>query len=140
MSKPAIFQQILERSKKRDKFWTETAILEFTEEMTARMEQLKISNTQLAERLNVNPAFVTKLLRGNNNFTIETMVKLSRALDADLRIHMQPTGTISQWINVLKEKPAAQPVSQTDWNTKAFTKIITLPSARNSYEQIRATA
>ena len=131
---------MLERSKKRDQFWVETAILEFTEEMAARMDQLKVTNSQLAERLNVNPAFVTKLLRGKNNFTIETMVKLSRALDAELRVHMQPAGTVSQWINFLKEKPAPQPAQQSAWDSRAFTKILAFPSSPNPYEPVRATA
>ena len=140
MNTQASFQNMLERSKKRDKFWVETAILEFTEEMAARMDQLKVTNSQLAERLNVNPAFVTKLLRGKNNFTIETMVKLSRALDAELRVHMQPAGTVSQWINFLKEKPAPQPAQQSAWDSRAFTKILAFPSSPNPYEPVRATA
>ncbi len=140
MNTQASFQNMLERSKKRDQFWVETAILEFTEEMAARMDQLKVTNSQLAERLNVNPAFVTKLLRGKNNFTIETMVKLSRALDAELRVHMQPAGTVSQWINFLKEKPAPQPAQQSAWDSRAFTKILAFPSSPNPYEPVRATA
>ncbi len=140
MNTQASFQNMLDRSKKRDQFWVETAILEFTEEMAARMDQLKVTNSQLAERLNVNPAFVTKLLRGKNNFTIETMVKLSRALDAELRVHMQPAGTVSQWINFLKEKPAPQPAQQSAWDSRAFTKILAFPSSPNPYEPVRATA
>ncbi len=140
MNTQASFQNMLDRSKKRDQFWVETAILEFTEEMAARMDQLKVTNSQLAERLNVNPAFVTKLLRGKNNFTIETMVKLSRALDAELRVHMQPAGTMSQWINFLKEKPAPQPAQQSAWDSRAFTKILAFPSSPNPYEPVRATA
>ena len=140
MNTQASFQNMLERSKKRDQFWVETAILEFTEEMAARMDQLKVTNSQLAERLNVNPAFVTKLLRGKNNFTIETMVKLSRVLDAELRVHMQPAGTVSQWINFLKEKPAPQPAQQSAWDSRAFTKILAFPSSPNPYEPVCATA
>ncbi len=140
MNTQASFQNMLERSKKRDQFWVETAILEFTEEMAARINQLKVTNSQLAERLNVNPAFVTKLLRGKNNFTIETMVKLSRALDAELRVHMQPAVTVSQWINFLKEKPAPQPAQQSAWDSRAFTKILAFPSSPNPYEPVRATA
>lgn len=114
---------MLERSKKRDAFWVESAILEFTEEMAARMDQLGVSKSQLAERLKVNPAFVTKLLKGNNNFTIQTMVKVSRALDADLRLHMQPSGTVSEWLNFLNKEPARPAPQPSTWNPSAFTQI-----------------
>jgi len=132
MNAPTSFQQMLERSKKRDAFWVESAILEFTEEMAARMDQLGVSKSQLAERLKVNPAFVTKLLKGNNNFTIQTMVKVSRALDADLRLHIQPSGTVSEWINFLKEEPARPAPQPPTWNSTAYQSISTSHSPVNS--------
>lgn len=132
---------LFERAKKRDRFWIETAIIEFTEEITARMGTLDMKKTELAARLKVKPAFITKLLSGSNNFTIETMVKTSRALDADLRVHLQPRGSTSQWFDVLKEAAAhPQPVART-WGTDGFAKLNVIPLQTNtSHEPVRATA
>lgn len=134
--------KLFERAKKRDRFWIETAILEFTEEITTRMGTLGLKKTELAARLKVQPAFITKLLSGGNNFTIETMVKTSRALDADLRVHLQPRGSTSQWFDVFKDEAAhPQPVAR-NWGTDGFAKlnIIPLHSTNFSHEPIRATA
>ena len=72
------FNAILERSKESNAYWVEKAIIECTEEMIARMKSGEISRSELARRMGKNPAFVTKLLRGNNNFTFETAVKIAR--------------------------------------------------------------
>jgi plasmid maintenance system antidote protein VapI len=130
----------IERAKGRDRFWVETAILEFTEEVSARMQTLGVNKSQMADRLQVRPAFITKLLRGNNNFTIETMVKACRALDADLRTHLQPHGATSRWFDVLKQQAAQPQVALETWGTDDFTNIIHLRETTTSHEPIRATA
>lgn len=80
-------------------YWEELAILDFTHEILNRMKILNWSKTNLAEKLEVEPAYVSKLIGGSNNFTLRTMVKLARALDAELRFHLQPTGKQTMWID-----------------------------------------
>ncbi len=58
----------------------ERAKIDFTEELLAQMEAKGISRTALAESLGVKPARITALLRGTNNFTLETMVRICRAI------------------------------------------------------------
>jgi len=53
------------------------------------MEENGITRAELARRLNVSKAFVTKLLNGNPNLTIKTMVSLARILDCDLRVELR---------------------------------------------------
>ncbi len=124
---PSTFTEHFDRAKKRDSFWVESAILEFTEEVVVRMEHLGVSKTELAERLQRNPSFVTKLLRGDNNFTVATMVKLARQLDAELRIHLQPDGTVGEWLSFLKDEPArhAVPVPvRPAWGPETFQTVL----------------
>jgi transcriptional regulator with XRE-family HTH domain len=68
----------------------EGAILAFTEEMLRRMEELEISKTQLADKLDVEPAFISKLIGGENNFTIKTMVKIALALRSRINFALVP--------------------------------------------------
>lgn len=67
---------------------------EFTEEVCRLMEEQNISRKQLAERMNTSPAYITKILRGNVNFTFETIAKIACALNADFRFSFcENTGT-----------------------------------------------
>ena len=43
-----------------------------------------MSQKKLAEQLNVSPQHVSKMLKGQDNLTLETIAKLSLALDVEL--------------------------------------------------------
>jgi transcriptional regulator with XRE-family HTH domain len=90
MGKQVDFTAMWEEARGRDTYWTECAIIEFTEELCRCMETQGITRADLARRMDVSPAFITKILRGNCNFTLETMTKLSRAVGSELRIHLEP--------------------------------------------------
>jgi plasmid maintenance system antidote protein VapI len=64
------------------------AIFAFTESVVREMERLGLTRTALAERLGATPAYVTKILRGKVNFTLATMVRLARALGAELHVRL----------------------------------------------------
>lgn len=44
----------------------------------------KMTQKELAERMNVSPQFINKVLKGQENLTFETIAKLSRALGVKL--------------------------------------------------------
>ena len=44
------------------------------------MVEKNITKTDLAKKIGVSKAYITKVLRGEANFTVETMVKFSMAL------------------------------------------------------------
>src|SRR6266567_7758115 len=67
-------------------FRTEEVIIDFTEKVVAAMRERDMSRVELAQRLGVSKAFVTKLLNGNPNLTIRTMVSLADALECNLLI------------------------------------------------------
>lgn len=43
-----------------------------------------LSQTKLAELLNVTPQYISKILKGHENLTLETIAKLSEALNVEL--------------------------------------------------------
>lgn len=43
-----------------------------------------LSQQELAERMNVSPQYVGKLLKGKDNLTLETISKMEKALDCSL--------------------------------------------------------
>jgi transcriptional regulator with XRE-family HTH domain len=84
------FRGLLEEAQQHDDFWIEAAILEVTEAVARRMDELAMSRSELARRLGTSPAYVTKILRGSANFTLATIVKLARALDCEVSIRLAP--------------------------------------------------
>ncbi len=58
-------------------FLTEEKILEFTERVVLEMEHRDIKRAQLAEALGKTKPFVTKLLKGDANMTVKTMVGIA---------------------------------------------------------------
>jgi transcriptional regulator with XRE-family HTH domain len=91
------FQSLFEEAKQHEDYWVEQAILEVTEEVARRMEELEVSRAELARRLGTSPAYVTKILRGDANFTLATIVKLTRALKSELRFHLARPGSLTHW-------------------------------------------
>ena len=49
-----------------------------------RLDELGISQKGLAEKMNCSPQYVSKLLKGSENLTLETISKLEECLDLDL--------------------------------------------------------
>jgi transcriptional regulator with XRE-family HTH domain len=105
------FSKLFADAKTRETYWKEKAVLDFTQEVVNRMSDLGVSRSELATRIDVKPAFVTKILRGDNNFTLDTMTKVGRALKARLRVHLEPDGMDSDWLDFLKEEPNWKPAS-----------------------------
>jgi transcriptional regulator with XRE-family HTH domain len=91
------FPELFREAENHEDYWLAGAILEFTEDVVREMERQGISRTELARRLGATPAYVTKILRGKVNFTLATMVKLARALDAELHVQLAgPAQTVEK--------------------------------------------
>ncbi|WP_286976218.1 helix-turn-helix transcriptional regulator [Candidatus Aquicultor secundus] len=82
----------------------EGVILEVTEEILGRMEQLGINKTDLARLLGVNKAAVTKFLRGSENLTLKTLVKVAMALGCDLSVTLPPCGFEARHVYVSRSE------------------------------------
>lgn len=80
------FKRKMELFKDDFNFRLETLILDLTEKFCIKMEQKNINRTRLSDLLNVSPPAVTKILNGNSNFTLKTLLSMSDALDLELKI------------------------------------------------------
>jgi transcriptional regulator with XRE-family HTH domain len=83
-------QAALKAARETHEYRAEGASIEFTNAMLTRMRQVGVSRSELAARIGVNPAYISKILRGDTNFSLETMVKIANALDSAFRCHLQP--------------------------------------------------
>jgi plasmid maintenance system antidote protein VapI len=109
------FKKLLTEAKQRDRYWVEKAKLNFSIELTNFFKKSGITQTSLAEKLNTSPAYITKVFRGDANFTIETMVKLARSVDGELQIHISPKQSNEQWFDVLKSQQIPNKDTTSEW-------------------------
>lgn len=116
------FEGFFQQAEQRPGYWVELAKLEFTEKMLGRMKELDVSKSELAGRMEAKPAFITRLVSGHNNFTLETMVRIARSLNSEFRCHLQPAGTKTMWIDVLQKEP--DPIVNIQWNSEKYTTVI----------------
>lgn len=93
---PKSFDDLYQEAEAHEDYWVAGLVQGFTEEVFRLMESRDISRSELARRLGTSPAYVTKILRGNANFTLGTMVKLARALEADLHLQLGPAAAADQ--------------------------------------------
>lgn len=101
------FKGLIAKAKQRDSYWVAKAIQDFTDDFYALMEVRGVSKTELAKRLGSSPAYVSKVLRGDTNFTIESLVRLVRALDGQLCIHVGRQEDQVRWFDVIGKRTAS---------------------------------
>jgi len=89
MSTEKWFKDLLESFEDDFDFRLEKIILNITEQICKKMKEKNINRSRLAEILNVSPAAVTKILNGNSNFTLRTLLSLSDALDSELTVQLR---------------------------------------------------
>lgn len=87
-----LLESYIEQNEYTIDYQAELSIIELNEKIIAKMEELKISRVELAKRLGVSKAFVTKLLNGNPNMTIKTIISIALALDCQLYQDIYPRG------------------------------------------------
>lgn len=70
-------------------FRLETMIYRLTEKIAEKMQEQAVTRVQLAEKMNVSSAYVTKILRGSSNFTMKSLLKLADALNLELVLKLE---------------------------------------------------
>jgi len=74
------FQEILNQVKSSESYDKEVLRGEISDQIACLMEAQEITKAELARRLHKSRAYVTKILQGNANFTLDTLVQLARVL------------------------------------------------------------
>lgn len=94
-------------------YWSDEPVTEFIEDVCRLMEEKKVSRAELARRLGTSRAYVTKLLDGNANFTLATMVKVAMALEGALHVHISDKRALTRWFDELPGEEAQGQPNQT---------------------------
>jgi transcriptional regulator with XRE-family HTH domain len=94
------FKSLFDDARRKDTFHVEQAILQFTSDLYQLMLNRGLTKAELARALGTSPAYITKVFRGDANFTIESMVKLTNAIDGQLHLHVAPREHEVHWLNI----------------------------------------
>ncbi|MBU1188511.1 MAG: helix-turn-helix transcriptional regulator [Gammaproteobacteria bacterium] len=79
------------------------AEMDFTDSLETLMLRRGVNKSELARRIKTSPAYITKILRGSTNFTLETMVKLVRALDGELHVRACAREDQARWFHAIRK-------------------------------------
>ena len=94
------FEELYRVARQKDAYWVADAIYSFTEELNRIAELEGVSRAELARRLGTSAAYVTKVFRGDANFTVESMVRLARVVGARLHVHLALEGHQVRWFDL----------------------------------------
>lgn len=93
------------------------AKIQFALDLAALMEENGISRKDLADRIGVALSRVTKILSGDANLTLETMVQAVRAAGGTFHMRITPEGRHAKWL----ETAFTQPVYDRSKSSRAET-------------------
>jgi transcriptional regulator with XRE-family HTH domain len=114
-------------------FEVDSAKLDFTDEMLALMKAQHVSRSELAHRLGVKPARITALLRGDNNFTLEMMIRICRALGVKYSHHLAEAHCHTHWFDVPVEI-SNELVVVAQGHVSSPGKVLRFPDAGTGYD------
>jgi transcriptional regulator with XRE-family HTH domain len=77
--------------------WPSLPLLEFTVALARLMRARNLSQADLARRLQVRPPYISSVLSGNENLTIESMSRIAAALDGEIHLAVTEKGTRVRW-------------------------------------------
>jgi transcriptional regulator with XRE-family HTH domain len=80
-------------------YWSEVAFLSFTEDLLKMMGN-SVSQAELARRVGVSRGYISRVFRGLENLTLETMTKLALAVGGSVRLHVAPQDRVTRWNDV----------------------------------------
>ena len=79
-------------------YLAEKLATDFLFELNRCMKRDGVSNGELAQRLDVSPAYISKVFGGtSSNMSLETLAKLALALDQVVHVHLAPCESEVKW-------------------------------------------
>jgi len=95
------FAELFKAAEQSPGYQLEHIRMAFVGETTRLMEAQAMSRAELARRLEVSRAYITKLLNGNANITLDTMVRVAMALDAKVNLAMTEKNRQVHWFGCI---------------------------------------
>jgi plasmid maintenance system antidote protein VapI len=127
------YGQLFKEAETHVDYWMAVPVIEFTEDLCRIMKEKRVSRAELARRIGTSRAHVTQLLGGGANFTLLTMVKLAKALDSAVHIHLSDKRAITKWRDKKPRKAAKKAAKKPE---KTAAKPRRRPAAEPAQESV----
>jgi len=100
------FKKFIERRESTTSYKIEKLKLSVALSINRLIRSSDLNKKELAEKIGVSPAYISKALKGDVNFTIESMVKIADALDCNVHINLTNKNRTFKWFEVISTKNA----------------------------------
>lgn len=94
---PQSLTQTVQELERTGDLAVERAKINVAESIYGAMRLGEVSKAELSRRLQKSRAYVTQLLRGDANFTLDTLVRVSAVLDSRLEVRLVPNCGSVRW-------------------------------------------
>jgi transcriptional regulator with XRE-family HTH domain len=95
------FKGLLKAAKAKWQFKAEEHKLNIASSFYEYMKKMNWSNADLARELGTSRAYITKIMRGDQNLSIDKITEIADALGADMHFHLTDKGATGQWLAVV---------------------------------------
>jgi transcriptional regulator with XRE-family HTH domain len=103
------FKRMLDQYEDDPEYVAEGILIDINEQIVRLMKHLDMNKSQLAEKLGVSNAYVTKLLGGNENLTIKQLVRIVAVLNSRIDVAVAPkNATIQRMFRYVSKKVQLQ--------------------------------
>jgi len=118
-------------------YQAEKLAVDFLAELNAFMQATEMTNAELARRVRVSPAYITKLFRGSSNLSIETLTKFADAIGCKVHLHLAKQSADVRWFDVFQQphRAARSPVSSTAHLALLRQRLQPVPLAASSVNE-----
>ncbi len=125
-------------------YLTQIAMRRFVMSALDRMDRFSISRAKLADLMETSPAYVSRALKGDVNFTLETMTKFALATGGRLDVRIVDSYAVAQEstidVDVMRGTPHLVPLApKAASDPQSVSRIFSMdhvPANEESYEQI----
>jgi transcriptional regulator with XRE-family HTH domain len=98
----------------------EELVLDVTGEICDTMDQQGVTKSELARRIGVKPPHVTRILQGEDNFTLKTLTRIAHALNRAVRLTLAPADSTTHFVHSVEGSKESIRVSSSTSKRSSF--------------------
>lgn len=91
------FEQMFHDMEESGDLYVEWAKNNIAEQIFTAMRREDVKKAELARRLSKSRAYITQILQGDVNFTVESLVRIAIALDSRFEVKISPKCVLHHW-------------------------------------------
>jgi transcriptional regulator with XRE-family HTH domain len=99
---PQSLAQIVHELERTDDLAVERTKINVAETIYVAMRQGDVSKAELSRRLRKSRAYITQILQGDANFTVDSLVRIAAALHTRLEVKLVPNCASARWDHLVR--------------------------------------